>query len=107
MGKILFLLVLALIAYVAIKALLRPGNRNRDRDAPAEDMVACEHCGVNLPRSEALERRGGSEVSKQNRKGYCANHARHIRPVFMRAASGLPSAAKRVERERKKGKVKR
>ena len=68
MGKILFLLVLALIAYVAIKALLRPRNRNRGRDAPAEDMVACEHCGVNLPRSEALEAGGRYYCSEDHRR---------------------------------------
>lgn len=34
-------------------------------------------------------------MSKQNGHDYCANHARHVRPVFMRAQQ-VQSAKKRV-----------
>jgi uncharacterized protein len=67
MGKVLLLVLLALIAYLAIRAMLRSREAHRGGDAPAEDMVACEHCGVNLPRSEALERRGRYFCSEEHR----------------------------------------
>jgi uncharacterized protein len=58
MGKLLILLILALVVYLAIKAAFRPRPRRGGGASAAEDMVACERCGVNLPRSEALAWRG-------------------------------------------------
>jgi uncharacterized protein len=55
-GKILLLIVIGLVVYALIR------NYRRSLDKPAapgyeqtvEDMVKCAHCGVNLPRSEAI-----------------------------------------------------
>ena len=59
MGKILLLVVIALVVYTVIKryqqslkAPAAPPVR------PAEDMVKCAHCHVNLPRSDAFTTRG-------------------------------------------------
>lgn len=58
MGKIILFLVLAFIAYVVIKAAARRNRPPPAGDRPPEHMVACRRCGVNLPRSEALEEGG-------------------------------------------------
>lgn len=55
MGKILLLILVGLVVY----ALIRNYRRSLDKPATAhehtvEDMVKCAHCGVNLPRSEAI-----------------------------------------------------
>ncbi len=53
-------ILLIAIAFAAVFWLLRNHRRRADRaaqpppDAPAEDMVACAHCGVHLPRGESL-----------------------------------------------------
>ena len=58
MGKWLVLLLFALVVYFVVKA----GRSRSQSKSPAprltEDMVACEHCGVHLPRSESIEDRG-------------------------------------------------
>jgi uncharacterized protein len=66
MGKVLLLLIVALVAYVALKGLLRTRRANSGAK-PVEDMVACGHCGVNLPKSEAFERRGLYFCSEEHR----------------------------------------
>lgn len=66
MGKVVLLLLLALVAWLALKAYLRRG-RPAKREAAAEDMVSCERCGVNLPRSLALTSRGRFYCSEEHR----------------------------------------
>jgi uncharacterized protein len=61
LGKILFLIGLGLVIFLLLKSYKRSLNRP-DRDMPVqqgpEDMVKCAHCGVNLPRSEAIFSQG-------------------------------------------------
>ena len=58
MGRILFWLILAFLAWWFVKGVLR-ATRDREigkkesQSLEAEDMVACARCGVNLPKSEA------------------------------------------------------
>jgi hypothetical protein len=61
MGRILFFLLLGLVAYVGYRwwrLQQRAGDAARARDraggGDAETMVRCEICGLNLPQSEAL-----------------------------------------------------
>ena len=56
MIKILLLIVIGFVVWGVIRAYQRslikpPAPRN---EKSAEDMVKCVHCGVNLPRSEAI-----------------------------------------------------
>jgi len=53
-GKVIALVVLALIAYLVIKGVSRGRGRPVGRETPPERMVACGHCGLNLPASEAV-----------------------------------------------------
>jgi uncharacterized protein len=58
MGRILFFVLLAVAAYVAWQWLRRSSIRGhaRDSQAPAvpQAMVSCAHCGLHLPRQDAL-----------------------------------------------------
>ena len=38
------------------------------RAPPAESMVACAHCGVNLPRGESVEEAGRSYCCDEHRR---------------------------------------
>jgi uncharacterized protein len=56
LGRIVLLLIIGFLVYVAFRGLLRPQTREGGpaaRDVKGEDMVACARCGVHLPRSEA------------------------------------------------------
>jgi len=58
MGKWIFLVLFALVVYLAVKAARRTSRAKADTPRIAEDMVACGRCGVNLPKSEAIESQG-------------------------------------------------
>ena len=58
MGKILLLVVIALVAFVIVKRYQQSLKAPRAPAKAAEDMVKCAHCDVNLPRGEAITTEG-------------------------------------------------
>jgi uncharacterized protein len=75
--------VLLLIAVFALLWMLRGGLRRRMRPpdvrpaAPkdaAQAMLTCAHCGVHLPRDEALPGRGGVFCDAAHRVAYETAH---------------------------------
>lgn len=58
MGKILLLVIIALVVYTLIKRYQKSLQSPTAKLRPAEDMVRCAHCHVNLPRSDALTTQG-------------------------------------------------
>jgi uncharacterized protein len=72
MGKLILLLFLALVGYLLVKGLKRPRRRGDPpgprRDLPAERMVTCAHCGVNLPESESVGAGGRHYCSDEHRR---------------------------------------
>ena len=61
MGRILFWLLIAVLAWWFVKGVMK--SRTLDEPKPSqsvtgEDMVACSRCGVNMPRSESREEGG-------------------------------------------------
>ena len=61
MGRILFWLVLAALAYLVFRGMTRNAigdAKPRPKSVAGEAMVACARCGVNVPRSEAREEAG-------------------------------------------------
>jgi len=58
MGKWTFLILFALVVYFAVKATKRKDRTKAQAPRLVEDMVACGHCGVNLPKSEAIQLQG-------------------------------------------------
>jgi uncharacterized protein len=74
MAKIVLLLIIGIFIYALFRGFFRSQVRqDREREAEAataagargEDMVTCERCGVNMPRSEARED-GGRFVCAAN-----------------------------------------
>ena len=63
---------LVLIAVIAVVGWLMFGRRSaaqrmeRSGPAPAEGMVRCAHCGIHLPRSEAVQARGQTWCSAEH-----------------------------------------
>ena len=71
MGKILFFLILGLVVYLLLKKQLgprRPPGAGKPVPPTAEDMVKCAHCGVNLPRSEAIFSQGEFFCTPEHRQ---------------------------------------
>lgn len=72
MGKLILLLFLALVGYLLVKGLNRSKPRDEpsrpQRDMPAERMVTCAHCGVNLPESESVRAGGRHYCSDEHRR---------------------------------------
>ena len=56
MFKILLLIAIGFVVLAVIRTYQRSLNKPSTpaREQTVEDMVKCAHCGVNLPRSEAI-----------------------------------------------------
>jgi uncharacterized protein len=67
LSKLIFLLIAAAVVYVVIRGMIRK-NAARRAPPPAERMVACVHCGINLPQSEAVENGGRFYCSEEHRR---------------------------------------
>lgn len=64
--------LLLIVIVLAVLWLARAGRGRAARSKPqgpppGETMVACVHCGVHLPRSEALPGRGGLYCGEAHR----------------------------------------
>jgi len=70
LAKLLWLLVVGGLIYWAIKSSVRSNGRKDvpPQAKPPEDMVRCVHCGVNLPRSEAVLSRGEFFCGNEHRQ---------------------------------------
>jgi uncharacterized protein len=75
-------IVLVIIAVIALLWLLRGLGRRQPPTAPpskppppaVQDMVACAHCGVHLPASDALPGRGGVFCGAAHREAFERDH---------------------------------
>ncbi|MGO9445436.1 MAG: PP0621 family protein [Thiobacillaceae bacterium] len=68
--KLIFLLVLGFVIYGIFKSYAR-SQSNKPAPRPpknVEDMVKCAHCGVNLPRSEAILTQGQFFCSREHQQ---------------------------------------
>lgn len=70
MAKLIFIVIVTLLLVLWFKSMAK--RKDRDERPPtekgkAEDMVRCQVCGVNLPRSEALMSRGRIYCCEQHR----------------------------------------
>lgn len=53
MARLIFLVVAIALVYWLLRRFRQPPSDAQD-SSQTEDMVSCEHCGLNLPKSEAL-----------------------------------------------------
>jgi uncharacterized protein len=69
MARILLLLIIGALVYLAFRGFFRAQVRDRApppaTTAKGEDMVTCSRCGVNMPRSES-QTVGGRVVCLNN-----------------------------------------
>jgi uncharacterized protein len=67
--KFLFLLLVVLLVVWAIKrARISPPSGSAKAEAPSPtEMVACAHCGIHLPRAEAVSGQKGLYCSTEHR----------------------------------------
>ena len=72
MSKLLLFGLLAFCAYLFFRAMGRPKGGSSQGTRPAEEMVACAHCGVHLPVGESL--RSGEHC-------YCCEEHRVLGPA--------------------------
>ena len=66
-SKLLLLVIAIVVAYFVLTGLARK-RRQRTAPPPVEPMVPCAHCGVNVPRSEALGGDGRFFCSEEHRR---------------------------------------
>jgi len=76
------LLLLAFGAWIIYRLLKSYGRSVKQDEAPknvpGEDMVRCAHCGVHLPRSEAVVSSAKSPEDKSGGEFYCTNEHRQL-----------------------------
>jgi uncharacterized protein len=68
LSKFLLLIVVIIVVYFVVKDLTRNGRGRAPRPSSGETMVPCARCGINVPRSEALEAAGGFFCSEEHRR---------------------------------------
>lgn len=73
MAKILLLVAVVAAVYFVLRGYARSIGRKDDTAAGAteareEDMVQCRHCGIHLPRSEAVKLRDEHYCSEEHRR---------------------------------------
>jgi uncharacterized protein len=56
MGRLFFLLAVAIVVYLLVKSFRN--NAPHQNETLAEDMVSCAHCGVHLPKGESIQADG-------------------------------------------------
>ena len=68
--KILLLIAIGLVVWALFRSYLRSLNKPpvSTPESVVEDMVKCAHCGVNLPRSEAIFSGGDLFCSSEHQK---------------------------------------
>lgn len=69
MTKLLFLIVIGAVLYFILRGLARARNGKKPSPRPKiEQMVACAHCGINVPGSEALQADGRFYCSEEHHR---------------------------------------
>src|SRR5437899_8153590 len=66
-SKLLLLIIAIVVVYFVLTSSARK-RRPRSAPPPVEPMVPCAHCGINVPRSEALGAAGRFFCSEEHRR---------------------------------------
>ena len=68
MGRLFFLIAVAVVVYLLIKSFRR--NTPRQNDTVTENMVRCAQCGVHLPQGESVQAGGENFCCAAHRDAY-------------------------------------
>ncbi len=68
MGRLFFLIAVAVVVYLLIKSFRR--NTPRQNDTVTENMVRCAQCGVHLPQGESVRAEGENFCCAAHRDAY-------------------------------------
>ncbi len=78
MKYLLLIILLALMFFVLgfkrARPAAPPAEKKKPGPATPQDMLSCAHCGLHLPRDEALPGMGGVFCSAAHRSQYEAEH---------------------------------
>jgi uncharacterized protein len=66
MARLLFWMLLGVVAYLVVKRWASPHPRRPQADPPSEAIVSCAACGLNVPQSDALGRDGRWYCSREH-----------------------------------------
>jgi len=68
-GKLLFLIIAAVVIYAIVAGVLRKRRSSASGlTGTVENMVNCARCGVNVPQSEAIEDKDHFFCSEEHRR---------------------------------------
>jgi uncharacterized protein len=69
MKYLIVILVVVVVGWLLLRSRSKPAARERGAPAPQspQSMVQCRHCGVHLPRGEAIEGPAGVFCSEAHR----------------------------------------
>ena len=70
MGKLIFYIIIAILIYWIIKNRQPKEEKTETLLESSEDMVSCTHCGVHLPKSEA--------ITSHNNQYFCCTEHRNL-----------------------------
>ena len=68
MSRLLFFAAIIAIVYWLLKSYRRQLPKEDTASGQAEDMVLCVHCGVHLPKHEAIQAGGKIYCSEEHRR---------------------------------------
>ncbi len=68
--RILLLAIVLWIAFRLIRRIIGPAKTERPKQVDYEDMVTCAHCGVHLPRSQAITESGKTFCNEQHARAH-------------------------------------
>jgi len=77
--KLLVVIVALVVLWLLLRGLVRRAggegtSRRKPPSATPQTMLVCAHCGVHLPRDEALPGRGGVFCGEAHRAAYEQQH---------------------------------
>ncbi|MDX1497109.1 MAG: PP0621 family protein [Salinisphaeraceae bacterium] len=58
MLRLILIIVVAFVGYQLVRKLLSTSQQGQQSPKQYENMVSCSHCGLHLPKTEAIEKNG-------------------------------------------------
>ena len=72
MSRLLLLALVIIAVYLLIRAFRKQQAGQHASKPEAQDMVSCKHCGVHLPKQEAIQAGGNYYCSEAHRLAHAS-----------------------------------